>query len=48
MISRFRALVPAAALLLIGGAVGCAANASDDGAEVLDSNLDFYSESARE
>lgn len=44
----FRALAPALALFAAGAPLGCSTSASDDGAEMLDSNLDFYSESARE
>jgi hypothetical protein len=43
----FRTLVPALALVALGATQGCGAS-SDDGAETLDSNLDFYSDSARE
>lgn len=42
-----RALLPAFALLALGATQGCSA-ASADGSEQLDSDLDFYSSSARE
>ena len=46
--SIFRALLPALALMTLGATQGCSTSTSDDGVESLDSNLDFYSESARE
>lgn len=45
--SIFRALLPALALASLGATQGCS-NAEGDGVASLDSNLDFYSESARE
>jgi hypothetical protein len=44
-----RALVlPAVALFALGAAQGCSAGAADDGAGEVESDLDFYSASARE